>query len=75
MPQQDAIVRENIEWDFPYLGDVQKQTVLALVNTHPSFDIPEPLPPNVIPVGGLQIQEPQPLPKVCVNASIGNLVY
>lgn len=62
MPQQDQIVRDNVNFDVPYLGDLQKRTVLALVNTHPSFDVAEPLPPNVIPVGGLQIEEPKPLP-------------
>lgn len=64
IPNQDSIVRQNIKWDFPYLGTIEKQTVLALVSTHPAVDLPEPLSPNVIPVGGLQITEPKPVPDV-----------
>lgn len=41
------------------MGNIEKQTVLALVSTHPAYDVPQPLPPNVIPVGGLQIQAPK----------------
>lgn len=48
--------------DLPFVGDLERMSVLALVNTHPAFDYPEPLPPNVIAVGGLQVRPPQPLP-------------
>lgn len=64
VPHQDEIVRKHIQWHFPYLADIEKKTVLAVINTHPAFDGPEPMPPNVIPVGGLQIQEPKKLPDV-----------
>lgn len=64
IPNQDSIVRQHVKWDFPYLGYIEKQTVLALVSTHPAVDLPEPLSPNVIPVGGLQIIKPKPLPDV-----------
>lgn len=39
--------------------------LLALVNTNPAVDYLAPLPENVIPVGGLHIKDPKPLPKVC----------
>lgn len=55
-----------MQWDFPYLSEIEQKTVLALVNTHPSFDVAEPLAPNVIPVGGLQIEEPKKLPDVSI---------
>lgn len=64
VPRQDAIVRKNIPWHFPCLSDIERKTVLALINTHPAFDGPEPMPPNVIPVGGLQIEEPKKIPDV-----------
>lgn len=35
-----------------------------LVNTDNAINNPEPLQPNMIQVGGLQINEPKPLPKV-----------
>lgn len=53
--------------DYPYMGDLEKKTLIALVNTHPSIDFPEPLSPNIIPVAGLQIKEPKPLPKVALE--------
>lgn len=53
-----------VDKDYPYMGDLEYKTVIALVNTHPAIDFPEPLPPNIIPVGGLQIKEGKPLAKV-----------
>lgn len=47
--------------DLPSVETLQKSIVLTLTNTHFSIEKLEPLPPNVIPVGGLQIKEPQPL--------------
>lgn len=43
---------------------MEQRTAIAFVNTNPTFNIPAPLPENVIPVGGLQIGETKPLPKV-----------
>lgn len=65
IPEQDRLVRKHLKMDFPYLGDIEKRSMLAFVNTHPAIDFPQPLPPNVIAVGGLQVKEPaNPLPKV-----------
>lgn len=50
--------------NLPYVGDLDEKTVLLLINSHEANDFPEPLAPNVIAVGGLQIKEPKPLPKV-----------
>lgn len=62
--EQDKAIREILKIDdFPYLGELQKKVVLALVNSHPAADLPTPLGPNVIPVGGLQIKEPKALPE------------
>lgn len=47
--------------DLPTVETLQKSIVLTLTNTHFSIEKLEPLPPNVISVGGLQIEEPQPL--------------
>lgn len=38
-----------------------RKIILALCNVHFSIEKMEPLPPNIIPVGGLQIQEPKEL--------------
>lgn len=47
--------------DLPFLGDLEKQTALMLINTHPHIEISEPLPTSAIAVGGLHIKDPQPL--------------
>lgn len=47
--------------DMPYAEDLEKETVMALVNTHFSLEVTEPMPSSVVPVGGLQIRDPKPL--------------
>lgn len=50
--------------DCPNVKELEQKTQIALVSTHPSMDYAEPLPPNVIPIGGLQIADPEPLSNV-----------
>lgn len=45
------------------MTELEQRTAIAFVNTNPVFDIPQPLPENVIPVGGLQIRDNKTLPK------------
>lgn len=42
--------------DIPSAEILEQLTLIAMVNTHPVLGFPEPLPPNVIAVGGLSIQ-------------------
>jgi UDP:flavonoid glycosyltransferase YjiC (YdhE family) len=49
--------------DIPYAGNLEKMMKIALVNSHPSIEFAESLPPNVIEIGGMQIKEPKPLDK------------
>lgn len=70
LPKIDALMRQVYPFDFPYVDHLQKQTKLLFVNAHTSFDYPEPLPPNIIAVGGLHIKEPKPLPKVSYDYTI-----
>lgn len=48
--------------------------LLALVNTNPAMDYLAPLSENVIPVGGLHIKDPKPLPKVCGILGISHVI-
>ncbi|KFB50411.1 AGAP005752-PA-like protein [Anopheles sinensis] len=63
LPETDRIVREHHKaMDLPYLATLDQKMMLMLVNSHHSVDFPEPIPQNVIQVGGLQILPPKPLP-------------
>lgn len=64
LPLIDDISKELFGPEYPRARDLEVYTQLALVSTHPAVDFPEPLPPNVIAVGGLQIADPQPLDAV-----------
>lgn len=46
------------------MTELEQRTAIAFVNTNPTFNIPAPLPENVIPVGGLHIRDTKPLSKV-----------
>lgn len=63
LPETDRLVRvHHPGTDLPYLGALDQKIMLMLVNSHHSVDFPEPIPQNVIQVGGLQILPPKPLP-------------
>lgn len=47
--------------NMPYLGDLAKRTSMMFVNTHFSLSGPKPLPPTVIEIGGVHIQDLKPL--------------
>lgn len=62
VPRQNAFMQEGFKIPgLPHVSELQKKMAIALVNTHFSYETVEPLPSNVIPVGGLQIKLPQPL--------------
>ncbi|ETN60649.1 glucosyl/glucuronosyl transferase [Anopheles darlingi] len=63
MPKLDTMLREHFPYkSMPYIEELEQRTVVMLVNTNPTFDALEPLPPNVIQVGGAHIKDPPPLP-------------
>lgn len=65
MSRMEKKVRERFEFkDYPALAKLEQKTALMLVNTDVAIDFSEPLQPNVIQVGGLQIVEAKPLPDV-----------
>ncbi|XP_049297584.1 UDP-glucosyltransferase 2-like [Anopheles funestus] len=72
-PRIDTMMREYFRYDdLPYAPELHQRSKLMLVNAHYSIDFPESSPPNLIPVGGLQIREPAPLPtelEQFINAS------
>ncbi|XP_053666700.1 UDP-glucosyltransferase 2-like [Anopheles marshallii] len=72
-PRIDAMMREYFRYeDLPYAPELHQRSKLMLVNAHYSIDFPESAPPNLIPVGGVQIRDPAPLPtdlEQFINAS------
>jgi glucuronosyltransferase len=48
--------------DMPRIEDLEQKTAILLWNNDFAFDYPEPLQPNAIQVGCLQIRDPKPLP-------------
>lgn len=62
-PRIDEITKNKFGNDYPSVTELEHRTAIAFVNTNPVFDIPQPLPENVIPVGGLQIRDNKTLPK------------
>lgn len=65
MPKMEAKTRERFNFnDFPSLRELEQKTSLMLINTDNAIDFPEPLQPNMIQVGGLQITDPKELPQV-----------
>lgn len=63
----DPMAREVFGQDLPFIGDLEREIDLVLVNSHSGMDLPELLLPNVIQVGGLQVNEPKKLPEVRVS--------
>lgn len=57
----------------PPLDQAVYNSSLLLVNTHFSLNLPRPLVPNIIEIGGIHIKEPKRLPKVNPFTGIYNL--
>lgn len=79
-PAIDKVVREYFNMpDLPYVGDLQRHVSILLVNAHYSLEKYEPLPVNIIPVGGLHIRDPQPfdeeLQNFIANAKKGIVLF
>jgi len=83
-PQLQQRVCEEGRWcpgegRAPSLYDVNKQAALLFINTVEALQRPaRPLPPNVIPIGGLNCRAPQPLPeglKEWVDKSTDGFIY
>uniref|UniRef100_A0A336KLR3 UDP-glucuronosyltransferase n=1 Tax=Culicoides sonorensis TaxID=179676 RepID=A0A336KLR3_CULSO len=62
LKDQDKLMRQIFKNDnLPYVLDLTKKIGLLLSNTHFAVEKMQPLPTNVITVGGLQIRPPKPL--------------
>lgn len=60
----DEIAAKFFGPNVPSIDELERRTALAFISANPVMDYVAPLPPNVIPVGGVQIKDPTPLGKV-----------
>lgn len=62
-PELEMLTKERFKFDdMPSLNELEQKTKLILLNADNAIDYPEPLQPNMILVGGLQITDPKELP-------------
>ncbi|XP_052860224.1 UDP-glycosyltransferase UGT5-like, partial [Anopheles cruzii] len=67
LPRIARIAQSGFDFPLPELASLERKTLLMLTNSNPALDPPESFPPNVIPVGGLQIVAPNPLTEELQN--------
>uniref|UniRef100_A0A8D8APN0 UDP-glucuronosyltransferase n=1 Tax=Culex pipiens TaxID=7175 RepID=A0A8D8APN0_CULPI len=60
-PETDAVIR-SVFPNAPSARELQSNIKLLFINNNPLIQYKEPMMPNVIPVGGMQIRPPKPLP-------------
>lgn len=79
MPKQEKLYDEIFPDPKPTLGELQKNVSLVLLNNHFTLSFPRPYVPNMIEVGGLQINRtPKPLPadlQKIIDGSVHGVVY
>lgn len=69
--QLEEVLRKGLDIpDMPSIPDMMANTSLMLTNTHFSEELARSLPPNVVPIGGMNCKEKsqlKPVPKVRKN--------
>ncbi|XP_050518304.1 UDP-glycosyltransferase UGT5 isoform X3 [Diabrotica virgifera virgifera] len=63
LPKADKIARKYFGDDMPYLGDLEKNISLLLLNVNPIIHNVRPNVPNVIEINQMHIKKRKPLPK------------
>lgn len=56
-PRIDKLLREHYGQDIPKSADLVKEISLIFVNQHHSLSLPKPLPPSVIEIGGVHLDQ------------------
>ena len=57
-----SIIKRMVNPDCPKLEELEKNFSLVLTNSHPVFNFPRVLPPQVVEVGGIHCRPANPLP-------------
>ncbi|KAF5300890.1 hypothetical protein FQR65_LT09053 [Abscondita terminalis] len=79
MPEEYALAKKYFGENTRSLIDIERNISILLANTDPNMEYPLDLPPNIIPVGGLQVQPakslPEDLQQIMNNAKTGVVVF
>ncbi|KAK9878090.1 hypothetical protein WA026_020732 [Henosepilachna vigintioctopunctata] len=79
LPREDRSVKKYFGEDMPYLGDIERNISILLLNRNPVFHRVMPLVPAVIELGSVRAhQKPQPLNeelKAFLDKSVNGVVY
>ncbi|KAF5300891.1 hypothetical protein FQR65_LT09054 [Abscondita terminalis] len=79
MPEEYALAKKYFGENTRSLIDIERNISILLANTDPNMEYPLDLPPNIIPVGGLQVQPakslPEDLQQIINNAKNGVVVF
>uniref|UniRef100_A0A1L8E201 Putative udp-glucoronosyl and udp-glucosyl transferase n=1 Tax=Nyssomyia neivai TaxID=330878 RepID=A0A1L8E201_9DIPT len=60
LPKMQKVLAQDFP-GLPPLNELEKQTLLSLINYSPAVHDPEPMLPNVIPIAGMHMQKVKPL--------------
>ncbi|ERL84451.1 hypothetical protein D910_01883, partial [Dendroctonus ponderosae] len=77
LPKNDEIMR-SVYPDAPSIYDLYSNVSLVLLNSHSSVNLPVPLVPNMVEVGGYFIDPPKKLPKDLedyMNSASDGVIY
>ncbi|GLV45787.1 UDP-glycosyltransferase family 35 member E2 [Carabus blaptoides fortunei] len=80
LPSADRIAKRYFPNHTTYVGDLEQQVSLMLINTHPVLTGPRPYVPSVIEVGGLQLENtpsdmPEDIKKYLDGAKNGAILF
>lgn len=62
--KEGQLAKEVFGDDIPSMFELENHISIVLCNIDPILHYPQPLPPNIIAVGGLHTRPPKKLPKV-----------
>jgi glucuronosyltransferase len=76
VPKLEALRTEYFKENVPSFSEIERNFSMYLVNICPGLDESRPLPPNVIPVGGMHVKEKiNPLPKVITRVIVIFIIH
>ncbi|RZB39172.1 UDPGT domain containing protein [Asbolus verrucosus] len=62
--EEHELAKKKFGENTPSMQELERHISLVLANTDPVLDYPQPVPPNIIPVGGLHTRKSKEIPHV-----------